>query len=482
MTATGTVTEEGPDELDQLLNDLVRHRRTTRDTASPLDAFLEPDSATEREEEPERSSRQAPNLRGRPIILLSFILFSMALSGILADVIAASQIVADSGPATLGWVWPLGGLVLLISGVCLVAYIDRFDRRRLLITMFLLYATGFGLVLLLSGLGIHGPVPPAISWALADQINFLLPLVVWAAAGDLFSTGQAVSVFPSLSRWFFIGQTLSLLIATFVPIGFDLTGTEIMWLLSLPTALLAIAGICIHRGFAHGTLSQGSGASEPAARVLRGTYDYVHDLKAFRWIFRSSLLVLLAGVLIEWTFLDDLSERIHTGGGIQAAYAGASLAGFAICWVVQHAFTTSLLNRVGLARTFYVLPLATALGAVAMIVASRTGWIPFAVGGLLAWRVPRWSVDASARQASLATVPDQRRASVGLLIDLAPIAIGMILMGAFVGIEWVIGNNWIIGAAALALAAGSLLGTHRTVQTWDETQLSYKLKRRSRVN
>jgi hypothetical protein len=149
--------------------------------------------------------------------------------------------------------------------------------------------------------------------------------------------------------------------------------------------------------------------------------------------------------------------------------------------VIQSFAATPMLNRLGVAKVLDILPVATVLAAVLLVGAIGGGIVPMAVIGLLLWRIPRWSVDASARQSAMATVPDERRAATSFLIDLSPFALGLVVVAIPIGLSRLFGQGWIVPAIAAAFALVSVVFARKVVSTWDDTQLSYRLKRRKRL-
>lgn len=467
---------DGDDALDDLISST---RAARRNSADALDEMIEASGARPRSaEEPvvERVEQRRSWARA-----LAFALGALALSGILADAVAASQLITDAGPDSLAIVWPIGGACLLAVALLETRYIDRFARLNVLVVLCIVYGSAFLLSVALFALHAPRSVPAALAWLLADQMNFLFPLVVWALAGDVFTAGQGVTVFPLMSRWLFGGQIVGLLIATGFPMVFDLGPFAVNLLLCIPVVACVAVVVIVPRALRGASVSAGHGREVGSLTVLRETLAFVRELPAFRWLLRVSLAVMVAGAMLEFSFFDIISAHFASASDLQIAYGATSLAGFMLCWLVQTFAATPLLNRLGMPGVLGILPVATVLASIVLAIAGGFGVVPIAMVGLLLWRIPRWSVDGSARQAAMATVPDERRAATSFLIDLSPFAIGLIVVAAPICLSKVFGGEWIVPTIAIAFAVVAVVFARSVVSTWEDTQLSYRLKRRKRL-
>jgi hypothetical protein len=467
---------EGDDALDDLISSTRAARRNSADALDELIA----DSGAAPRSAPEPAIDRVEQRRGWARAL-SFALAALALSGVLADAVAASQLISHAGPDSLGIVWPLGGLSLLLVAFLQTRFIDRFSRMKVLVTLCVVYGAAF--VLAVALFAVHAPksIPAGLAWLLADQMNFLFPLVVWTLAGDVFTSGQGVTVFPLMSRWLFLGQIAGLLIAVLFPVVFDLGPFAVNFLLLIPPIACFAVVFIVPRALRDASVSKGHGREVSSTSVVRETVAYVRELTAFRWLLWVSLAVMIAGAMVEFSFFDVISERFDSASDLQVVYAGTSLAGFLLCWLIQSFAATPMLNRLGIDKVLAILPVATVVAAVLLIGAIGGGIVPMAVVGLLLWRIPRWSVDASARQSAMATVPDERRAATSFLIDLVPFALGLVVVAIPIGLSRWLGQGWIVPAIAAVFAAVSVVFARKVVSTWDDTQLSYRLKRRKRL-
>ena len=189
-----------------------------------------------------------------------------------------------------------------------------------------------------------------------------------------------------------------------------------------------------------------------------------------------------AGATVEFAFFDVAVERSRDAADLQVLYASVTLAAFISCWIIQSLFTEKVLRRIGVAKALQPLPVSGVIATIAFVVAGTTGAIAVAVIGLLVWRLPLWSVDMSARQNAMATLPDERRARSSFLIELAPVALAYLVVAIPITMSWAFDERWIAPVWGVAAAVVGLVLSQRVVATWEDTQLSYRLKRRKRLS
>ena len=151
------------------------------------------------------------------------------------------------------------------------------------------------------------------------------------------------------------------------------------------------------------------------------------------------------------------------------------------CWLLQTFGTSKLLNRQGIAKVLRLLPIGALLGGAVLVVGGATKTVVLGCVALVIWRTPRFSVDGSARQAAMASLPDERRLRVSFAIDMGPLALSLIFAAGPIALAVQTDNLWIAPLIGIASAAVGLVLSRNTVRTWDDTQLSYRLKRRKRL-
>jgi hypothetical protein len=412
---------------------------------------------------------------------LGLTLAAVVFCGFLTEVVASSLLVADSGPRALAIVWPVSGLGLLVLARVQARYVDRHARVTVLVTLCGVNAVLFCLALALFAGDVPTLVPAALAALLGDQMNFLLPVIVGALAGDVFTAGQGATVFPRIARWGIAGQVGGLLVGAASPVLLDSLDASTAWLLVLPPLVLVGVIAVVPRALRDATTSAGHQREETSAESLRSTLAFVRELPAFHWLLRVSFVVIVAGTALEFGFLDILHTEFSEPSDLLTVFAGTALVGFVIGALVQTFVTPRVLSRSGAGRALVVLPVVAVGAGLLLAVGGATGWLPVAVVGIVVWRLPRWGLDPTARQAAYATLPDDRRARVSMLLDLVPTALGQILVPVSFGLATLVGGNWLVALVAAVAAAGAAVMARQITATWDDTQLSYRLKRRKRI-
>ena len=125
--------------------------------------------------------------------------------------------------------------------------------------------------------------------------------------------------------------------------------------------------------------------------------------------------------------------------------------------------------------------LAREEGATAVEYALLVALIAVAIIAIAIWRTPRSSIDFVGRQAAMATVPDNQRARLSNVINVVPVGLGFTLVAGPIGISRLLDNRWVAPVIAVALALLAIVAGRKVLKTWDDTQLSYRLKRRKRL-
>jgi hypothetical protein len=137
-------------------------------------------------------------------------------------------------------------------------------------------------------------------------------------------------------------------------------------------------------------------------------------------------------------------------------------------------------ERLGIPGVLLILPIATVVGSVLLVAAAGFSSLPLAALGIVFWLIPRWSVDENARRGALSLVPDERRARVSFVVDLLPMAMGLIASGPLALVAVITGQYWIAFAAATVLALAAIPFALKVRREWEQSMLSWRLRRRKR--
>lgn len=464
----------------------LRPRSTSLSDVDPIGATDEAsvaDSAGQRLEHVE-GSNQGRHLKERAFSLTIALSVVFAL-GFIAEIVAVSRFINLTGLEGLVIIYPLGGLGLLAVAFAQVTWIDRIKREKAFVRVASAYGLLFvvAIVLIANSSERLSVIGTGLAVVLADQVNFLLPLIIWAMLGDRFNAAESRKVYPWVISWRYAGQLIGLIIASVAPLLLTRINIPLYTLLYVcPIGLLGLA-IFLPRSLKGRSLNEPLGANETVQESIRSAWGFVRDVKAFRAIFITSALVFTAGMALEGTFLTQVAE--WSGGSeskVQILYGSTLLFVFIICWLLQRAAVPKLMERLNIPGSLAVLPVATLLGTVVIMAGVQFGQFAAVLIGTLAWRVPWWSIDDVARRAAMALVPDQRRARVSFIVDLVPFAIGLILSGLVLSITSASGVPIWAPIIALPFALAAIPTSRVAIKTWADALLSPQLKRRKRLS
>jgi len=481
---------EGGDALDDLLaprkprraagdalDDMIRSASTAKEAGSVLDDLISASGARPHGSPPE--DRAA--VRRRWVMGLAIAVGLLGFSGMVTDSVAITQLVGKSSPTALALAFPLGGLGLVLMALVQSRFIDRYARKSVLVSLCFMYAAVFAVMLVLFATNVPTQIPAAMGVILADQMNFMLPVLIWTLASDVFTAGQAVTVYPIISRSLYVGNILGFGVAAALGIVSDRTGFSPAWLLVIPPVFLIAVAVFVPRILHDVTLSEGHGKNESARESIKQSFSLLKDLTAFKWIFGLSLAVMGAGAILEFGFFDVANQSVRSTGSLQAIYAAVFCGVLIVGLAIQTWVATPLMSRAGIAKALQILPIATLVASIVMVIAGATEQIVVAIVAIAIWRTPRSSIDFVGRQAAMATVPDNQRARFSNLINVVPVGIGFTVLAGPIGISRLADNRWVAPAIAVALALVAVTFGRKVLKTWDNTQLSYRLKRRKRL-
>lgn len=439
-----------------------------------------PDPQAEELSEAVRPTLDHPNKalrsRARPLALA---LAATSLAGLLTEVVGNSQLITLAGANSLLVLYPLSGLGLL--AVALVQFRDLDARARLamLRNVNLGFAALLGVALLAIAADVGRAAAIALVWLCADQLTFLLPLLIWAAAGDEFNVAEGRRIFGWMIAWTYFGQFLGLAIATVTPPLFDRVGLQLYWLLALDPIICLALGLWLPRALAHAATSAGLREREGMRSALRGAWEFIWGIPAWRALFGASLFALVAGMCVHLTYTMGVGLVLGADAArLQVLFASMNLLALGVAWVISRRGAERLLERLGIPGSLMILPVATVVAAASLAVGSWQESLALLIAGVTIWRIPRMSIDESARRAALTLVPDQRRARVSFLVTLGPIGLGLVISGAVAGLGVALGQFWVGPVIAGFIALAALPFSIATIRRWDDSLLSWRVRRR----
>jgi hypothetical protein len=433
----------------------------------------------------DQSSIEQLRGRARP---LSWAIAAVFVIGYINEIVAGSRFVSLLGLKAVIIIYPLAGLGLIAVALLQITWIDRLPRDKALSRVTKIYAGGFVIGLILVAIPQTTIIGSGVIWLFADQLNFLLPLIIWTMTSDVFNAGEGRKIYPSITQWQYGGQLTGLAISALAPFLFIPLGIPLPYLLLICPIGLLLIGVLLPRALKDSALSQGHGRDENVVESLKSAWSFVGGVKAFTAMFSTSVAVFTAGMIYKGAFLSNSEVIVNDPAKLQVIYGLTMIAVFIMCGVLQKFFVTKILERFTIPGSLLLLPIfATACGifmAWGLIggLGIKPQYLPFLIIGIILWWVPRWSIDDVARRTALAVVPNERRARVSFIIDLLPICVGLIAAGLVLGLTYATGLTELAPLIALPFALFAIFPARVMAKEWDKALLSPLLRIRKRLN
>ncbi|MEI7779285.1 MAG: hypothetical protein WCJ42_07645 [Actinomycetes bacterium] len=410
---------------------------------------------------------------------LALALAAVAFAGFLTEIVASSQLIALAGPSSLIVVYPLGGLGLLIVAAFQFKFVDQTARLPLLRAVTFGYAVAFTVGLALIAGSILPIVATALIWLLGDQLNFLLPLLIWTLIGDEFNVAEGRKIFGWIVACTYVGQVLGLGVSAVSPVLFSGLHLPLPALLVVDPVICVLVGICLPRVLKGTAASTGLVRAESLKESLAGAKEFINGVPVWRSFLACSALSFTAGMTAYISYLGGLGRVMsNDAAGLQTVLGSVAFVTFLVCMAIQMFAAERIQNRIGIPGALLILPIATLLAGALLALGTAMGSIAVMVAGITFWNIPRWSVDENARRAALALVPDERRARISFIVDLGPVALGLIVSGPLALLGLWFGWYALIPAIAALIAAAAIPHGLAVRRGWEESLLNWRLRRR----
>jgi len=231
------------------------------------------------------------------------------------------------------------------------------------------------------------------------------------------------------------------------------------------------------------SIRQTAHQSETIGETLSEGWRFIKEVKSFRYLTLSMMVVGLALTIIEFHFLFVSDATFTASGNFQTFYSLYRL-GFTILAIIfQSLLTSRIINKIDLKNTFLILPGALLASAVSILAVPG---IVLAASGRGLSRLVYSTVDESARKAFQALVPEERRGRVSIFMESYLPAAGTILGSIILGIIVLIGipHNTYYPEVYLGLAAvAAIIAVWLVIQMrkhYDSSLWNWRLKRRQR--
>ena len=449
------------------------------EVAARDDSGSVPEALVEKREAGEFRADMGGESLKRRALPMALCLALVSVAGFLTETVAATQLVSLAGATSLFIVYPLGGLGLIVLALIQFRFVDQKARLKVLRLASLLYAVAFIVTLIMLGSSVAPIICIAIVYLLGDQLNFLVPLLIWSLAGDEFNVAEGRKVFGWIIAWTYGGQVLGLAIAASSPFAFSALN------LPLPLLLLIDPIVCIFVGLwlplrLKGTFAaKGLNTPESLKTSLAGAWDFINGVPIWRTFLLASTITFIGGMTVFLSFMTGEGDLIGSDAGqLQFFFGSVMLASLIMCLLLQVFFAEKLQDRIGIPGVLIILPVMTVLAGILLACGIAFRSYPLLALGLAAWFIPRWSVDENARRAALALVPDERRTRVSFIVDLLPISVGLIIAGPLAALGLLAGQLWVIPALGALITIFAIPLALRVRRGWEDSLLNWRLRRR----
>ena len=450
---------------------------SAEDTAE-APAVADPVIPAKRERGVLRGEMGGPSLRRRGWPMAAALAL-LAFAGYLTEVVASSQMLALAGPNALLVIFPLGGIGLIALALFQFRYVDHRARLPMIRAVALGYAVAFAIVVGMLSQSVLPVIAVGVAWLLADQLTFLMPLLVWSLASDEFNVAESRKIYPWIVTWTYGGQVLGLFVSAISPWLLSATSIPLTALLAINPVILVVIAIVLPRLLKGSHAARGSARPETLREAIGSARDFIEGVPVWRHFLLASVLTFIAGATLYLLFLANAEDIIGSdAAALQTLLGWAGLVWFLMCWAIQAWFAERLQNRIGIPGVLLILPLSLVVGGILLAVGATAGSLAVLLVGISFWLLPRWSIDENARRSALALVPDERRARVSFVVDLLPVAVGLILSGPLALIGVLTGQYWILALACVVVAAIAIRPALQVRRDWDDSLLNWRLRRR----
>jgi ATP:ADP antiporter, AAA family len=435
-------------------------------------------SAPRRERGEIRAQVAGPSLKRRALPT-AVALGAMSFTAFLTQITAASQLVTAAGAGWLLGFYALGGIGLLLMGALQFGFIDQQARLPMIRAVMIGYGVLFAIAVALSLASPWLLVGVGLLWVLAEQTNYLVPLLVWTLAGDEFNVAEGRKIFPWIATFGYAGQVLGLGVAAFSPWLMEGIEAPLLLVLILNPITCIVIGIWLARSLKGTSAAQGLAREESFRQSIASAREFVQGVPVWRHLLLGSMFTFIAGMTLFVMYLGGVREIVGDDPAtIQRVFGLVGLVACLAGWAFSVLGVGRLLEKWGIPGTLLILPIVTVIGGVLVLAGIVSNGLLLVAVGMGIWLAQRWSVDRVARRAALALVPNERRARLYFLLELAPVGVGLIVgagaaaIGVWIGLAWPI-LLLIVLVAVAAVHQGILVR-----QGWEESLLNWRLRRR----
>ena len=159
----------------------------------------------------------------------------------IADVVATAGFLKAMGTHSLLWLWAVTLVISLITTTIVGGLSDRVPRRKMLMILMVLIMALDGLIAVFKIAGMAGGAVYGLLYFVADQQYFLVPMIFWTLANDVFPSAERKRTFPVVASGSVLAQIAGNAIVYAVSLnGAGIGGTHLLGLLAVMAVSLGI--------------------------------------------------------------------------------------------------------------------------------------------------------------------------------------------------------------------------------------------------
>ncbi|MCW6036430.1 hypothetical protein K4A83_09125 [Spirulina subsalsa FACHB-351] len=363
--------------------------------------------------------------------------------------------------------------------------IDRLSRVNVMGGMTFSFAMVFVLLRLLFVFRFPDWLNYSFFYLLAELQWLFFPLVFWIFANSIFNMAEAKRLFPLIAAWGFLGKLLGIGIATIAPGVFADLGVDPEELI-LVNVLFYLFSYILVKVFLSSTQSHDQTIYQPESvqDTLTECFNFIKEVRSFRFLTWSILIFSACDILIEFRFYDISDNAFTTLGEYQTFYGLYRLAMTLLSFTIQTFLTGKILTYFNLKDTFLIMPFTMLTSLILLLISPN---LVGGVGAILLARLSWDTIDESARKSFQALVPEERRGRVSIFMDGYLLAIGTILGSGVTGIVILLGHvlpfstfYGYIGIGVLAAFLG-IWSIFQMRVVYENSLLNWRLTRRSKA-
>lgn len=420
------------------------------------------------------------------VLVLGLLLLSNSLALEVAEVVSISGFLSQVDAPQILFVWFVDMVLIIMTAGLQSLVVDRFKRVSLMCWMSFALAMVYLVMRLMFVFNVPGWLNYSFLFLLADQQWLFFPLIFWILANDLFMVAEAKRLFPLIASFGFVGQILGLGISAAAPVFLSRMGIKTHELLSLNALIYMATYLLATAGLRKASIRETVEKHETVRETLSEGWGFVREVPSFRYLMLTMIAVSLIITILDFHFL-SVSEVTFASNpdSFQTFYSLYRLGLTVISIIVQSFLTSRILNRVGLKKAFFFMPLSIFVSAAA---AMGFPGLVSSTAGIALSRLTQDTIDESSRKAFQALVPEERRGRVSMFMDSYMFAIGTIIGCVILGVVVFLVGPFVDGAVRnyIYLAIANLVGVFaiwavfRMHTVYDSSLLNWRLKRRQR--